>query len=212
MKNQNRSWLLRGKPSGVDREKEFYENSFFATGWGNTGDLSGLSRDDIVDKLSNDMGYRSYSPRKIGITSSVLNYIVNDIVLGDYTLMADDENIYLGIVNKNYEFCKEKNNDPSYPHTIGVEWVKVINRDDLSLNLRASLRAWQTIANLDKHTKEIKQLIENKVEKRKTIKFITGSYPLRENLEIKYSLPSDITKTEAERYGSFIKTLYYMED
>lgn len=211
MNTLRQSWLVRGKPSGVNREKEFFEKNIFGTGWGGIGDLTGLSREEIVNRLKAHEDYGKDGERKIGISASVLNYIVNEISVGDYLLMPDGNDIYLGIVTREYEFDESKDERPSYSHQIAVKWEKVITRDSLPLEIRNSLRAWQTIADLNKHTDKISGLFTGDLDD-DSVKFISGMYPLRENLSIEYKVPADMTKEEAERYGNFIKTLYNIED
>lgn len=209
---KNRAWILRGKPGEKDRETEFFENNFFATGWGGIGDISGLSRKKIYEALELNSEYKNYNDNKKGMTAAILNYIANEIDVDNLVLMPNDKKIYVGKVSEAYFFDKNKNKE-TYPHTIKVKWEKIIFRDHLPIELRKSLRAWQTIANIDKHYNIVKKIFENdninesELNSIEDTNYLCGDYPLRKNLNIPYKVPTNMTKKEAERFGEFIKSL-----
>lgn len=211
---KNRAWILRGKPNEKDRETEFFENKFFATGWGGTGDISGLSRKKIYEALESNSEYKNYNDNKKGMTAAILNYIANEIDVDDLVLMPNDKKIYVGKVSEAYSFNKDEDKE-TYPHTIKVTWKKVILRDDLPIELRNSLRAWQTIANIDKHYNIVKKIFENdninesELNLIEDTKYLCGIYHLREDLDIPYKVPKDMTEKEAKRFGDFIKSLVF---
>lgn len=213
MNNHLNAWITRGRPGNIRMEKTFFDENYYAVGWGKLGDVSNLNKEEILKLFTDYYNDIDITKNKLGMNASVLSYLANGIKKNDLLLMPDDEIIYIGIVSKEYYF---NINNKDYPHSIDVNWKKSIKRNDLPLNLRNSLRAWQTIANLYHHLDTIKLLFEEdfksqfeKLASSDEENMIIGNYPIRDNLNITYKIPNDMTKEEAERYGDFIKTLYF---
>ena len=201
-------WLTRGKPSMVDRRKQFVEEGLYAIGWSGTGSLKGKNRDDILDILNDPNAYKSKEPNP-GMTSSMINCLVNDFQIGDYLVMPEDNTIHIGEVIGDYYYNKDKADD-DYAHQIKVKWITNFSRDALPEKLRNSLRAGQTIADLSHHIDTIEDILPKHTEvKENNENYINVEYRLSQDETINLSLPNYMTKQEAERLGKFVSTLYF---
>ena len=97
-------------------------------------------------------------------------------------------------------------------HIKEIEWLKgPISRSQLPDDLRNSLRAPRTAADLSHHINLIKNFLSDDSPEaiQSAPAFMDISYPLRTDLNCSIKIPKDITKEEAERLGEFVKTLYF---
>lgn len=209
MKN---AWLIRPYPYEVCRLNEFLKNNFIAIAWSDTNNLQGKSKEDIKEILSKPPF--SYSGAQLGSLCSNVNIFVNDISIGDLILAPKEDEIYCGEISGDYFFNSteyQTKKPKSAAHQRSVKWNKTpIMRDDLPLELRNSLKSPKTAANLSKHFEDIEKLyntgrVDNVFEQT----FISTAYPLRQDLNVEISFPSNMNEIEAERLGNFVKTLYY---
>ena len=101
------------------------------------------------------------------------------------------------------------------PHQRTVEWIKgPIRRDKIFDDLKKSLRAPRTIADLSAHTDTLLTFLSNSSSTTLTSVveediYATFEYPIRLGLVATIKIPKDITPTEASRLGDFVKTLYF---
>lgn len=210
------TWLVRPYPHNILRIDEFRQKNIVAIGWPGLGNLAGKSREELKRLLAQPP--YSYSDRKLGSAYATIDIFVNQMRAGDLVLVPDGDDIYLGELTSDYRYDQAMDNDTDgYPHQRTVSWLPVnISREDLSRELRISLKAPRTAANLSKHghDKEIAALALGQA-RRSTGTDAAGttavSYPLRPGHTITFSIPNDITRQEAQRLSDYFASLYFVE-
>lgn len=208
------AWLLRPSPSGKNRLAEFKQDNIIAIGWPDVGNLSGKNHDQIKSSLAAPP--YEYTSIKLGTVSAMLDIFVNRMNVDDLVLVPDGNDINFFIVQSEYFFdTQHANKDTSeYPHQRTISWLSSKQRKNLPIELRKSLKIPHTTADLSKHYDVIKALAydedlpqqSSETEEESTV---SVDYPIRPNLNISLRIPKGITKTEAERLGDFIKTIYF---
>ena len=204
------AWLVRPYPGEIKRLEEFKAKNIVAIGWPNIGNLSGKSREDLKELLSG--APYNYSGLSLGNAYATIDILVNRMAKGDYLLIPDGDDIYFAVVDSEYLFDKSVDNDvDGYPHQRRVKNFTASRlRSDLSKALRSSLKVHRTTADLSKHYDEIKALAEGGA-------FGAGaedvevSYTLRPDYTISFSVPADLSKTEAKRLSMYLESLYFAE-
>ena len=79
--------------------------------------------------------------------------------------------------------------------------------------LRSSLKAHQTAADVSRHYEEIEALAFGKESPALGVqKTIPVSYPLRRDFTVRFEVPENLTKGEAKRLASFFEGLYFEEE
>lgn len=158
-----KAWLIRPKPGGKIRIKEFLEEQIVAVGWPGIGNLEGTREYELKMKL------KDLYPDNASALSA-LKMIVYRMEPGDYVLAPQDKSIFFGKIVSGYLYQEEKDNsETGYPHQRKVEWYDlVLSREELPLELQKSTRVVRTAAELTKHRELIDQLlIKNKAQGRK---------------------------------------------
>ncbi len=205
------AWLLRPFPHGdTKRLDAFQANNFVAIGWPNIGDLSGKSREDIKELLSGEPYH--YSGVVLGNAYATIDILVNRMQKGDYLLIPDGDEIYFAVVDSAYVFDQTVDNETEgYPHQRKVKSFTASHlRTELSKQLRSSLKVHRTTADLSKHYDEIKALADGG-SFCADCEDVEVSYTLRPNYTVTFSVPDDITKTEAKRLSMYLASLYFQE-
>lgn len=204
------AWLLRPSPSGKNRISEFKQDSIIAIGWPDVGNLSGKNHDQIKSSLAAPP--YEYTSIKLGTVSAMLDIFINRMNVDDLVLVPDGDDIHFCIVQSDYFF--DTHHASEYPHQRKIEWLSSTQRKALPIELRKSLKIPHTTTDLSKHYDVIKALAyeedlpqeSTEPEEESTV---SVDYPIRPNLNVTINIPRDITKTEAERLGDFIKTIYF---
>jgi Uncharacterized conserved protein len=208
-----KAWLVRPIPHGINRVSEFKNEGIVAVGWPLIGDLAKKSREELKQLLSKKP--YALDGLALGNAYATIDIFVNQIEIGDLVLMPDGEDIYFGEIASDYYFDSAiKSQNGGYPHQRTVNWLSNTSRKSLSMNLRRSLKAHRTTANLSHHAKEIEALCRG--EKIAETEFpqsstISVSYPLRPDFTISFEIPYDITSDEAKRLGTYFTSLYFKE-
>lgn len=205
-----KAWLIRPFPHDIDRLSNFKSEQVVAIGWPEVSSLDGKDKNEIREILKTHP--KNYSPSQLGAALATVNIFVNEISKGDFIVIPYEDDIYFAKVLSNYFFEPSKVND-GYPHQREIEFLKgPISRDQLPDDLRNSLRAPRTAADLSHHVETIKSIVEDSASSQRlssTPSFMDVPYPLRADLTCSIKIPKDITKEEAERLGEFVKTLYF---
>lgn len=204
-------WLVRPKPYGISRINEFLSDKIIAIGWSSLGDLTDCSCEKIKDLLKQPpYSLESY---EWGRAYATVDIFVNQMEVGDLVLVPNFDDIYFGRITGDYYFDPAQDSDTcGYPHQRAVTWLSRCRRDELSIELRSSLKARNTAAHLDKHAAEIEALAngerhETAPEKTETV---SVSYPLRSDFAVTFEIPKNITKEEAQRLGAYFASLYFV--
>ncbi len=207
------SWLLRPSPHGHNRISEFLAGNLIAIGWPGINDLTGKTREQIKDILSQPP--YNFESLKLGNAYATVDLFVNQMNIGDLVLVPNNDDIHFCIIKSDYYFDANYDSDAlGYSHQRKVEWLSSTSRKNLPMNLRKSLKVQRTAADLSSHYETIKALaygndIPQSQASNDEDSFVSVDYPLRPDVMVKITVPSDITKTESDRLGDFIKTLYF---
>jgi predicted Mrr-cat superfamily restriction endonuclease len=200
------TWLIRPVPHGINRLQEFRTRNIIAIGWPQIGNLSGQSRESIKKLLASPPN--NYTGLVLGNAYATIDIFVNRINTGDIVLVPNGDDIYFAEVTTGYFFDDSFVNE-GYPHQRKVKWLADTSRESLSKELRSSLKVHRTAADLSRHSTEIAALATgNPLPVTKTIDV---SYPLRPDFSVVFKIPADITKTEADRLSTYLRSLYYSE-
>lgn len=214
------AWLLRPNPDG-NKIKEFLNGEFIAIGWGDIGDVGSLSKDEIRENLareygrSEDEGQDEQADTKVAHwlsrSFSVVNMFVKSMNIGDLVLVPNGDDIHIGEIISDYFFEKDAD-ATTFPHRRKVTWRKRVLRQNLTQELRASLRVLRTSACFTKYYDEIKSLAgEAETTKSHMIKTLMVSFPLRPDFIVNVEVPSDLNKDEATKLSGFFARTYFIE-
>lgn len=204
------AWLVRPCPHGKNRLKEFRNQNIVAIGWPCIGDLTGKSRENLKEILSNPP--YNLNGLALGNAYPTIDIFVNQMQPGDLVLVANGEDIYFAEITSGYYLDQTvDNDDEGYSHQRQVRWLADTSRKRLSKALRDSLKAHRTTANLSQHVEEIRALAHGETyePKNSNPNTIEVSYPLRPDHTITFSIPVDITENEARRLSNYFATLYF---
>lgn len=105
------------------------------------------------------------------------------------------------------------NNTYEYESTRSMSSDKsTLDINDLTLDLRSSLKVPKTCAELTHRYRDIQiALGEVTDDKANEKEFITVEYPIRPDVNVKIEIPKDLKKSESVRVGEFIKTIFFDE-
>lgn len=158
----NKAWLIRPKPSGIDRLQEFLDEQMIAVGWPGLGDLTGTREYELKLKLRQE-----YADNASAL--SALKMIVYRMSPGDFVLVPQENSIFFGEIVSNYIY-EERHDEitTGFPHQRRVEWFDlVLSRDELPTDLQKSTRVVRTAAELTKHIHLIEELLSTHQAKRR---------------------------------------------
>lgn len=207
------AWMIRPYPCEVCRLDEFRQKGIVAIGWPGIGDLTGKSREDLKQLLSQPP--YSYVDRRLGSAYATVDILVNRIRPGDLVLVPNGDDIYFAEITSGYRYDPSVDGKDGYPHQRAVSWFPAtVARWDLSNALRISLRAPRTAADLSQHIKEIETLARGEAFQPAPADASGAtqvSYPLRPGCEITFTIPNDITRQEAQRLSAYFASLYFVE-
>jgi predicted Mrr-cat superfamily restriction endonuclease len=205
------TWLIRPVPHGTNRITEFRTLDLIAIGWPGIGDLTGQSRENLKTLLAGPP--YNQSGLALGNAYATIDIFVNQMNVGDIVLVANGEDIYFAEITSDYQFDISVE-QYGYSHQRQVRWLSDTSRKTLSKELRSSLKVHRTAANLSHHIAEIKALASGSpvsVRDTQSTATIDVSYPLRSNFNVDFKIPTDISKTEADRLSTYFRSLYFTE-
>lgn len=211
----SKAWLIRPLIPGdkINYTDDFVLNKYIATGPNNLPRLQNYTLDKIKklildnrivgDKLS------------AGMLAAILDNFANNMQVMDLGLLVNGDIIYVLEITGEYDYSHNNYSKLNYlRHRRSVRFLNSYRRDELSSALRAGLRPGRQVADISKYYNEIYKLAYGKepVETAAApVDRISVSYPLRPGYNISFSVPSDITDTEARRLSDYIKTLFFKE-
>ena len=151
-------WLVRPLPHGTNHMKDFLEDEFVAVGYPLGENLAQYDKAQIRFMLKKHNWERGLG------NVNILVHIMNE---GDLVVVPDDnkKDVYFGKITSDYVYVKELDKDiqgSGYPHQRKVEWYfdkKPLLRDELSEELKDSMRFPGTISDITKHYEIINNLL-----------------------------------------------------
>lgn len=208
-----KAWLLRPMPHNIPRMKEFRDNSIIAIGWPEIGSLTGKNKQEIHECLKDHP--LNYAPQELGIATSTVNSFVNEMRQGDLVVVPYGNDVFFAEISSDYLFEPSKIAE-GYPHQRNVKWIRgPVRRNEIFEDLRKSLRAPRTLADLSHHAENISRFVSNNLPLSNSATdnleetYIEFEYPVRLETFATIRIPKDITQAEASRLGDFVKTLFF---
>jgi len=199
MENQN-CWLVRSaytKPTKTPR-------SILTCAFKPEHSLTGKDSGEISDSLIAE----GLTGVNLSIASSIADLFVSGIQIDDILVVANKDTpelINLVRVIGDYDY-----NDKEAVHAREVEFLHSIPRTSLPKQFRDSvLRTPRLVAKVV-FDDVIKSLLDKSVLDKPTA--LTVKFPLRPDFSIDFTIPSDLTERESERFSAFVKTLFQKED
>jgi len=136
-------WMLRAGQAGV-YAPAFVERSLAAVGWGQTGDVSGISREELERSVVRCFPDANRNQR--GQAVNTLYRVAHTIGDGDLIITPEPgtRTLLLGRVVGPYRYLDEPIGT-DYQHARPVRWFARVSRDELSYGARNSLGSLLTL-------------------------------------------------------------------
>ncbi|MEJ7784536.1 MAG: DUF262 domain-containing protein [Solirubrobacteraceae bacterium] len=137
-------WMIRAGRAGV-YAPIFVERSAAILGWGLTGDATGLTRDELVDRVRT--AFPDYNKTKVGVAVNSVFRVAKTLADNDLIVTPEPatRTILFGRVAGPYEFLSEPIDDNDYQHARPVRWFARVSRDELSYGARNSVGSMMTL-------------------------------------------------------------------
>lgn len=136
-------WVVRAD-SGGSRAQEFEQFRIAAIGYGDVGDVRGLDRPSVLERVRAEHPDESES-KLTSWTSQVFRF-ANEIEVGDWVLTPDGgtRELLIGLVTGEYEYHSTPD-IPGFHHVRRIEWNTRRSRDLLPQRVLYSLGALLTV-------------------------------------------------------------------
>lgn len=195
----NRCWLVRSNYSKQQGKAKSSLSCTFKPEYR----LSGKNSDEISNALKSEglMGVN------LSIAVSIADLFVNSIQLDDMLLVANKQTpdiISIVKVVGNYNFDVEK-----AVHFRDVVFLHEIPRASLPKHFRDTVLRTPRIVAKVTLDEVVKSLLDKSVLYKPAA--LAVKFPLRPDFSIDFTIPSNITKKETERFSDFVKTLFQQE-
>lgn len=152
-------WMVRAGRGGR-YAPAFVARSAAVVSWGHTGNVRGLSRDDLVERVKS--AFPEYGKGQIGSTVNLLARFSRTMAEGDLVLTPEPagRTILFGRIAGDYAFIDESiEPDTDYQHLRPVRWFARVDRDELSYGARNSLGSLMALTQPG-HAGELLQIAE----------------------------------------------------
>ena len=150
-------WMVRAGRGGI-YAPAFIEHGAVIVGWGATGTIEDLSRQEISDHVRD--AFPDYGGTKLASAAGVLRRLAGVMAEGDLALTPEPatKTILFGRIDGPYQFLSESI-DPAtdYQHIRPVRWFARVGRDELSYGARNSLGSMLTLSQPG-HAGELQQV------------------------------------------------------
>lgn len=139
---------MKSKPHGIERLNEFIgnnegENSFVAIGWPGIGDLTNVDKEEIRERLEKKYKYKG---SQLGTYLSAINTFVNTMKKDDLVLISNKlAQVFIFQVGDYHYENNYDSNEFGMCHQRKARLLKVINKDDLNMEIQNLLRNRGTI-------------------------------------------------------------------
>jgi len=133
---------MKTRPCGIERVRQFIEEKFVCIGWPGIGNLAGVGKDEIRDRL--EKKYES-SGHKLGNMLGQVNTFVNTMKSGDVILINERDWVNIGIVG-DYEYISNfDNEEDGMCHQRSVRWINRVPINQLDSGVQRLLSNRNTI-------------------------------------------------------------------
>jgi hypothetical protein len=200
-------WMIRAGRGGR-YAPAFVARSAAVVGWGRTGDVGGLSRDELVERVK--FAFPEYGKTQIGSTVNLLARFSRTIAEGDLVVTPEPatRTVLFGRIAGDYVFLDEAiEPGTDYQHLRPVQWFARVDRDELSYGARNSLGSMMTLTQPG-HGGELLQLADAHandrapapIEQRRPRPVETGPIVERVTVPVNASVPTRIAPDEFETH------------
>ncbi len=129
---------IKTKPHDKERLNEFVQGKFIAIGWPGIGDLAGVEKEEIRQRLEQRYTYKN--ARSLGNDLGNVWAFVNTMQEGDLVLFnGHQDHVYIVKVGP-YRYEEQYDNEEGMAHQRAFELIKVAKRDDLNPKIQELLR------------------------------------------------------------------------
>ena len=152
-------WMIRAGRGG-QYAPIFVARSAASVGWGATGDIHGLSRDELMERVKT--AFPQYSKGQLGSTVNLLVRFSGTMVEGDIVLTPEPatRTILFGRIAGDYVFLSEPiATDTDHHHLRPVRWFARLSRDEAPYGARNSLGSLMALTQPG-HAGELLQLAD----------------------------------------------------
>jgi predicted Mrr-cat superfamily restriction endonuclease len=122
---------LKSRPHGIERGKLFLDEGFVCIGWPGIGNLEGINREGIRERLEQAYGYTG---QQLGAYTGAVNTFVNVIQERDIILVPVGVIVHIGIVGP-YYYESAYDNQEGMCHRRSVEWIATVAKSNLNHNV-----------------------------------------------------------------------------
>lgn len=134
---------MKAKPHGHDKLDEFLSQDYVCIGWPGIGDLTGVSKDEIRERLASKYEETGH---KLGYSLGQVNAFVNTMEENDIVLIRNKEMVHIGEVGE-YQYKEEFDNDADgLCHRRSVEWGEVVPFSKLKTDIQGFVKNRHTIS------------------------------------------------------------------
>lgn len=143
-----------------------YKNNLVAIGWDemekNLNEYRNLNKKEFFKEIIPllEKAYEIKTKSNSMIAGQLFRFSslmeIGDIVLVPKT---QDEKIYIGSIEGDYDYLKELPDEFGYRHRRKVKWIKTVGIQDISQDFRNSIGAMMTIFSINKYADEIESLL-----------------------------------------------------
>ncbi|MHB8660092.1 MAG: ADP-ribosylglycohydrolase family protein [Solirubrobacteraceae bacterium] len=137
-------WMVRAGRGGA-LATDFLRLSAVVVGWGETGDVSGLSRDVVAERVKT--AFPDRGPRQRGQATNTLLHLLSTMEDGDLVVTPEpaSRTLVLGRVSGAYRYLQEPVAG-EHAHAREVTWFGRASRDEVSYGARKSLGSLLTLS------------------------------------------------------------------
>lgn len=119
---------LKSRPHGIERGKLFLDEGFVCIGWPGIGDLKGVDREGIRERLEQTYGYTG---QQLGAYTGAVNTFVNAIQERDVILVPVGVIVHIGLAGP-YYYEPDYDNEEGMCHRRSVDWVATVAKSNLN--------------------------------------------------------------------------------
>jgi predicted Mrr-cat superfamily restriction endonuclease len=143
---------IKTQPHGTERIDLFIEQGFVCIGYPGIGDLIGVDKDEIRDRLQQQY---KWTGSQLGNHLGIVNAFVNTMKKDDIVLINENEWVHIG---KLYDYKYDSNfESEGMCHRRNVDWIVKVKKDTLNEYVRELLRN-RSIVTKFKHPSDISEL------------------------------------------------------
>jgi restriction system protein len=161
--NEITVWGIHGGRAAA-ADALFLKKNLLALGWHKMGDLSTLSPDREAFKACIAQAYPEIKAGAIPVNAGQLFRFLYELNLGDYVVYPSqvDKLIHIGQVAGEYRYNPSQ--DPHYPNTRSVQWIKQLPRTSFTQGALYEIGSAMSFFQVRTFAEEFLKALEGKIE------------------------------------------------